>query len=513
MGLIQFSHFSIQKYGFALIIAIGENAVFSHFSGYQAVKFTLLFCIKVTVKIDDGWSGYDFDRPQFQSMMKSAKNGEINCIIVKDFSRLGRNFQKTEEYLQRIFPKLGIRFISVMDCYDNGRELSATEWLITPLINLANEFTVMETSQKIRSVLEAKRQNGSFVGNHAPYGYLIEDKHLIVDEEVSDVVRKIFELKIEGLSNQGIAEYLNSCGIDSPLEHRITSGSAAVGKAHRKGDTALWSSSSVRRVLENPIYVGTLIQGKTTSISYRNRKRFKRDPSELTAFENAHEAIISDTTFLVIQDLLQRDSYSCLKKGSYLFSGFAFCGNCGQQMVHRENGQWRCRNKDCTCKAIIKEDVLAGAVFRTLKQHMAVVLNQVDYLPATADSETEMSVSEQELKKLETLILDTQDSQKRLLTQKENGVVSQADYEEMMAFYDSKIKKVQHQIEQIQHKKSQILNCLDEIREQYQSYAEFSELTRKILVTFVEKVEVFSKTKIRIYFRYADFFRGDKSGS
>lgn len=203
---------------------------------------------------DDGYSGYNFERPQFQKMIEDVKKGEIECIVVKDFSRLGRNFQKTEEYLQRIFPELGVRFISVSNCYDSNREQSASERLANPIINLMNEYHVMETSQKVRNVLEHYRRNGKFIGNHAVYGYVIRNKHLEVDPEVAETVRKIFNLKIEGMSNQAIATYLNDIGVSSPLEHKIESGVPVTGKHFRNSEKALWSSVSVRRILENPIY-------------------------------------------------------------------------------------------------------------------------------------------------------------------------------------------------------------------------------------------------------------------
>ena len=146
---------------------------------------------------DDGYSGYDFNRPEFQRMIESAKNGEIDCIVVKDFSRLGRNFQKTEEFMQRIFPKIGVRFISVNDFYDSNRELSASERLANPIINLMNEYHVMETSQKVRNVLEYYRQSGKFIGNRTVYGYVIKDKHLEIDPEAAKVVRMIFNLILQ----------------------------------------------------------------------------------------------------------------------------------------------------------------------------------------------------------------------------------------------------------------------------------------------------------------------------
>lgn len=199
---------------------------------------------------DDGYSGYDFNRPDFQRMIESAKNGDINCIVVKDFSRLGRNFQKTEEFMQRIFPKMGIRFISVGDFYDSNREQSASERLANPIINLMNEYHVMETSQKVRNVLEHYRQSGKFVGNRTVYGYVIKDKKLVVDPEAAKVVRMIYNFKIDGYNNQAIGDYLNELGISCPLEYKIEKGVKAVSTHFKTGEKALWSSVNVRRYLK-----------------------------------------------------------------------------------------------------------------------------------------------------------------------------------------------------------------------------------------------------------------------
>lgn len=467
---------------------------------------------------DDGYSGYDFERPQFQKMINAVKNGEIDCIVVKDLSRLGRNFLKTEEYLQRVFPKLGVRFIAVNNCFDSSRELSSSERLANPIINLLNEYHVMETSQKVRSVLEHHRRNGRFIGNHTVYGYVIKNKCLEADPEAAEIVRKIFELKINGLSNQSIGEYLNQCGVKSPLEYKIDKGISATGKHLREGEKALWSAVSVRRVLENPIYIGTLVQGKTTSVSYRDKRRFKKDPSEMAVFENAHEAIISDTVFLIVQDLLQKDNYSKARKESYLFSSFAFCGNCGKPLYHRQtNGKtvyWECRNKECCNKGTIKEPILIDTVFKTLKMHMDVVLNHAKPI-YESNAIPNTSLIDLQQKEIMQQIEQLKESKSCLAKQKDLGVITENDVLEMSKFYDSKISKAEFEIEEIQNRRQRMLNCIDEIREQYRRYFEMSELTRGIIVTFIEKIEVFSKHKIRIFFRYEDFFRtdGDTNGT
>ena len=471
---------------------------------------------------DDGFSGYDFSRPDFQRMIENAKNGDIDCIIVKDFSRLGRNFQKTEEYMQRIFPKLGVRFIAVSDCYDSNREMSASERLANPIINLMNEYHVMETSQKVRNVLEHYRQSRKFIGNRTVYGYIIKDKQLEVDPEAAKIVRMIFNLKIDGMNNQAIGDYLNEMGISCPLEYKIEKGVKAVATHFKTGEKALWSSVSVRRILENPVYIGTLIQGRTTSLSYRDRQRFKKDPSELVAFKNAHEAIIAETVFLIVQDLLKKDTYAKRANSGKvnLFSGFVYCGNCENVLYHdrdmskSSSSIWVCRNKECKCKGRIKEKILAEAVFETLKKHMEVVLNHSEPI-IKSDFMKNLNLTSLELKELENQAEQLKKSQDNLLVQKENGVISEKDYTEMYDFYNNKIAKTEFEAEEIRSQKIRLLDCADEIRNQYEKYFDSSELKRSMIVTFIEKIEVFSKTKIRIHFRYEDFFRtdGDISGT
>ena len=257
-----------------------------------------------------------------------------------------------------------------------------------------------------------------------------------------------------------------------------------MGVSNRKGNKAQWSSSSVQRILENPIYMGTLVQGRTTSASYRNRKRVQRDPSELTAFDNAHDAIISDTVFLIVQDLLKKDSYSKYEKKCYLYSGFAVCGNCGSHLIRRQEKKiknsiyWRCTNKECKRKGTIKEQILTDTVFTTLKTHISLVLNPEEYLLEPNVEEPEQTVSETKLKEYESKISHAENAKEMLLIQKEKGIVSQADCDEMMQFYNDKIRKAKYQIEQIQHQKSKIQNCIGEVKEQYRQYAEMTELTR-----------------------------------
>ena len=490
----------------SLSISNQREMLMSFLKSREDLKFTAEFS-------DDGYSGYDFDRPDFQRMIESAKNGEIDCIVVKDFSRLGRNFQKTEEFMQRIFPKLGIRFISINDFYDSNREMSSSERLANPIINLMNEYHVMETSQKVRNVLEHYRQNGKFIGSRTVYGYIIKDKQLEVDLEAAKIVRMIFDLKIDGMNHQAIADYLNEMEISCPLEYKIENGIKTISTHFRTGEKAMWSPVSVRRILENLVYIGTLIQGKTTSLSYRDRRRFKKDPSELTAFANSHEAIISETTFLIVQDLLKRDTCSGKNINKVnLFSGFCYCGNCGKIMYrYRRNKtdiSWICMNKTCQNKSRIKEILLSEVIFETLKKHMEVILNHSEPV-IKSDFMHNLNVTSLELKELEKQSEQLKKSLENLQLQKEDGIISEKDYTEMYEFYSNKIAKVKFDSEEIRNQKIKLLDCVDEIRNQYKKYFSASELSRRMVVTFIEKIEVFKKNKIKIYFRYEDIFRTD----
>jgi DNA invertase Pin-like site-specific DNA recombinase len=466
--------------------------------------------------VDDGLGGFEFDRPEFEKMIEDVKQRKIDCIVVKDLSRLGRNFQKTEEFIGRNFPKLGVRFIAVLDGFDSAKELTSSERLAVPVANLLNEYHVMETSRKVRDTLESCRRNGKCVCNKAPYGYIIKEKRFVIDEAAAETVRRIFSLKISGLSNQSIGNMLNVGGIPCPLEHKLTVRESVPGQHFKKGEKALWSSQSVRRILSNITYTGALAQGKTMSPSYRDKRRFVREPSEWSVFENAHEAIISETVFQIVADLLGRDSYSADKE-NYIFSSFVFCGNCGNTLIHRiseKNVYWQCKNVKCRDKRNINEKTLKEAVFETLKTHIRLVLDYTK--PITAGDVIKNAESDNEAKLLDKEIERVKSTQSNLWEQAQNGVISVTEYEEMNAFYESRAAKIEFEKAEIIMRKEKLVNCIDDIKARFKKYAGMTELTRELVVTFIEKIEVENKNSVKIFFRYANFFEeegGDKNGS
>lgn len=336
--------------------------------------------------IDDGYSGTNFDRPAFQRMLEDVKRKKINCIIVKDLSRLGRNYIETGRYLEKIFPFMGVRFIAITDHYDSATGSDDADQIIVPFKNLINDAYCRDISIKIRSQLDVKRKNGQFIGNFAAYGYLKdpEDKnHLIVDEYAADIVRLIFNLKIDGYSSQRIAARLNEMGVLPPLEYKRSRG-MNYNSGFRSGSDPKWAVTSINRILQNELYIGTMVQGKNRKINYKVKKSSPIARENWIRVENTHEAIIPEESFQYVQSLLEIDTRIAPKRKSvYLFSGFVRCGDCGENMVKRsttKKGKKYCyyhcstyKNKEGCSSHLISEKMIYEVVLDSVKKQIALL--------------------------------------------------------------------------------------------------------------------------------------------
>ena len=260
--------------------------------------------------VDDGFTGLLFDRPAFQQMLSDITAGRINCVIVKDLSRFGREYINAGKYMQKMFPNMGVRFIAVNDNYDSLNCDDQTQGIVLSIKNLMNDNYCRDTSIKIRSILEAKRQNGDFVTNFCPYGYKkCADNHnkIEVDEFSGAVVQDIFKWLLDGFSLYKIAEKLNAMGIKTPMDYRLEKGEK-INTHFKKNEIAEWSHNIVRRIAENPVYIGTLIQGKSTTPNYKLKKNIViKDMEEWAIVENNHEPLIDERIFYVVQRLLRLD--------------------------------------------------------------------------------------------------------------------------------------------------------------------------------------------------------------
>ena len=230
--------------------------------------------VVVSERVDDGYSGSNFERPAFQMMLEDIRRGVVDCVVVKDLSRFGREYIDAGKYIERIFPALGVRFIAINDNYDSLEGKSQADEIVIPFKNLINDAYCRDISIKIRSHLEVKRKNGEYIGAFTPYGYKKDDadkNKLVVDTYAADIVKEIFRLKLSGMSQTAIANYLNDQGVLSPMEYKHSLG-INIQDNFKRHEQAEWSAMSVKRVLENEVYIGTLIQGRHTTPNHKVKK-------------------------------------------------------------------------------------------------------------------------------------------------------------------------------------------------------------------------------------------------
>ena len=348
---------------------------------------------------DDGFTGANFERPDFNRMMEAVRAGLVDCIVVKDLSRFGREYIEAGDYIQKIFPRLGIRFIAINDNYDSAQPGAADNELVLPFKNLMNDSYCRDISIKVRSNLDAKRRNGQFVGSRVVFGYLRSPDNknqLVIDPVAAPVVQDIFKWKIEGLSPAQIADRLNDANVPSPIEYKKANGSKQRTCFQTK-KVALWSAVAIYRILKNEIYTGTLVQGKTTSPNHKVKKTIVKPQSEWARTENAHEPIIAHAQFDLVQKLMLDDTRSPSgATGVHPFSGKIYCADCGSPMVRRvsrygekEYAYFICggnKSDKTSCSAhSIKESVVYDAVLAVVQGHIDAAMNMADALKRIDD--------------------------------------------------------------------------------------------------------------------------------
>lgn len=289
---------------------------------------------------DIGKTGTNFEREGFERMMRDVRMRKIDCIVVKDLSRFGRNHIETGNYIEKIFPFMGVRFIAVTDNFDSMKLSGQNETLGINLKNLVNEMYAKDIAVKVKSSRKAKWEQGSYTGGIPPYGYRAEwvddKKCLFVEEETAEIVKKIFELFLSGSSIKEIVVWLYENQIVRPTEYRNT------GKVYcqEKHELEQWSWGTVKMILTNPVYMGCLVQGRTCGKDYMMRDRHDIDSGDWSVKEHTHEAIVNEELFFRAAEKFEKFSVYCNKKGfsktvpleEDIFADVLFCGDCGSKM-------------------------------------------------------------------------------------------------------------------------------------------------------------------------------------
>ena len=335
--------------------------------------------------IDDGYSCTTFDRPEFKRMIKDITEDKVNTIIVKDLSRFGRNHIEADNYIENFLPGYNVRIISINDNIDTLKLPKSNAYIEIPLKNLMNDCYARDISEKVKSTLKVKQQNGDFIGTFAPYGYLKDpkDKHkLIIDKDSSIIVRKIFDMILLGKSRKEIADFLNDNNILTPSLYKINK------EKTNNEEFALskkWNAEIVNRILRNETYTETLIQNIKTKPSYKNNKLIDVNKEDWIKTENHHEAIISKDKFDEVQQILDNRKIKVNKNNEIdLFSGYLKCFHCGEHLIIRKSKNqvyYYCssyiKNKSCV-KYSINKKKLGELVIEELNKSLFLQLDNLD---------------------------------------------------------------------------------------------------------------------------------------
>lgn len=479
-------------------------------------------------RIDDGFSGVNFDRPAFKEMMEDVKAGKTNCIIVKDLSRFGRNYIEVGRFIQKIFPYLGVRFIAVNDNYDSMKSSCTEDNIMLPFKNLMNDSYIRDLSVKVRSQFEIKRKKGEFIGSFATYGYEKDPEnknHLNIDEYAAGVVRDIFKWRISGMSNEKISDKLNSLGILSPSEYKRSKG-LRYYSGFRDTGQALWSPVAVKRILENQTYLGYVVQGKKTTPNHKVKKEIEKRPEEWVIVKNMHEPIISEDDFQTVQNLRKMDTrISPGKNEVYLFSGILECADCKGSMVRKlvsagkdKNGEIRkypyyiCsgykRDSHFCSSHMISERELEKAVFSALNSHISSVVNLkqvLSLLESMPEIQIETKKIDVQILKMNEEIVKLQNLKVSLYEDLTSGTITKEEYFELKQVYTRQIGEYERKLAGL--REEQELCNLERIKknkwmESFLQYKNLTSLSRSIVLKFVKKILVFENGRIRIVFRF-----------
>lgn len=470
---------------------------------------------------DDGKSGSNFDRAEFQRMMKDIEAGKVNCVVVKDQSRFGRDYIDVGKYKEKIFPKLGVRFITINEGYDSLSATSSDDLAFT-INSFVYDFYIRDISTKIRTNLTAKKQNGEYAGAFVAYGYVKDsnDKSkLVVDQFAADVVRDIFRWKIEGLSPQNIAVRLNELGIPSPAEYKKLSGSN-YKTSFQTSSKAVWSHVSVRRILKNEIYLGVMIQGKRTTPNYKTKTVVTKAESEWLRVEGTHEAIISVRDFELVQELLRDDTHC--RAGDVtvpVYAGRIYCGDCGATAVRKTVSYAGKRYVYYVCNAnkhdktvcsrhSIREDILGQVIYQTVRHQIDLLLDvdkalrQFENLSwekhKLKQLDASIEIQEEVVRKNNTLRLGIYEDLRA-------GLLDRSEYESLKKELAERINEATAAIEKLNKEKREILDGVSKQQswvEQFRQYENVTELTRPMVIHLIERINIFEDSHMEIVFRH-----------
>ena len=479
----------------------------------------------VCEKVDDGYSGVLYDRPAFMEMMELIKSGAANCVIVKDLSRLGREYIETGRYLRRVFPAYGVRFIAINDNVDTLND--EPDDLTVSVKNIINEAYSQDISVKTRSALDIKRRSGDFVGAFTVYGYLkTGDKHksLTVDPFAANVVRDIFRKRLNGFSAYHIAEELNKAGILSPLAYKRSEGLPYAKGGYADTEECKWSATTILRILSDEIYTGTMVQGKQTTPHFKLKVRELKHSEDWVRVENTHEAIIDKADFDLVQRLKGLDTRTSPQSDKvYLFSGVLICGCCGGRMtrkINRSNGReyvyYYCptgKKGGCKSSSMIKESELTECVQSSLKAHINSVVSLNSLITSISRERINQGLVQEYtgyIKSNEEQLARVEKFKRNLYESLVNGALSKEEFLQYKQEYSTKAEKIKAAIQGWSDKLSEVLENRGERSRwlnHFLQFAEMEEINRSVVSRLIQSIKISADKQIEVRFNYQDEYQ------
>ena len=454
---------------------------------------------------DDGYSGANFQRPGFQAMLADIEAGKVGTVIVKDMSRLGRNYLQVGMYTEMIFPQKGVRFIAINDGVDSAQG----ENDFAPLRNIFNEWLVRDTSKKIKAVKRSKGMSGKPVTSKPVYGYLMdEDENFIIDEEAAPVVRQIYSLCLAGNGPTKIARMLTEQQIPTPgtLEYRRTGST----RRYHPGYECKWATNTVVHLLENREYTGCLVNFKTEKPSYKLKHSIENPPEKQAVFENHHEPIIDRETWERVQELRKQRKRPNRYDEVGLFSGILFCADCGSVMYQQRYqtdkrkqdcyicGSYKKRTADCTAHFIRTDLLTAGVLSNLRKVTSYAAKHEARFMKLLIEQNEDgdrrrNAAKKKELETAEKRIAELSAIFKRLYEDSVTGRISDERFTELSADYEAEQKELKERAARLREELSKAQEATanaEKFMNVVRRHTTIEELTPTLLREFVEKIVI-----------------------
>ena len=487
---------------------VNQRAILKRFAQDQGFRNIQFF-------VDDGYSGANFNRPDWQRMISMVENDQIGVLIAKDMSRIGRNYLEVGIYTEVLFPEHNVRFIAVNSGVDSANQADND---FTPFLNIINEFYVKDSSKKVKASMKQKGASGEYLTTNPPYGYMKDPdnpkRHWVIDDEAAAVVRQIFEWCMEGFGPSQIAKKLKEAKVDCPTVHWMKMGRNAPAKT--PDNPYDWAPRTISGILEKQEYLGHMVNFKTRKQSYKSKKKIENPPEQWRIFENTHEAIIDAETFERVQELRKNKRRPARTGKSNMFSGIVRCADCKEKLYYCTSKNFETRQDHFVCSTSRKKGtdvcdthfIRAVVLEEGVLQHMRLVISCVAAYEdkfrkalgakRSAEARKELSAKKRTLQKSENRIKELDRLFKRIYEDMVSGVISEARFQMLADSYEQEQDELREKItmleEEIQNQEDQVEN-VDRFIQMAKKYLYLEKLTPAVLNDMVSAVYVHAPDK------------------